>query len=63
MREANKSLVAAFAQLLESRGLANTSKLSSSAPIQGVIFSSSVPGKKPMSSPTGTVARVTIISR
>ena len=42
--------------------LASTSRLSSSAPIQGPIFSSSVPGKKPMSSPTGTVTRVTMIS-
>ena len=38
------------------------SRLSSSAPIQGFIFSSSVPGKKPMSSPTLTVARVMMIS-
>ncbi len=41
---------------------ASTSRLSSSAPIQGLIFSSSVPGRKPMSSPTGTVTRVTMIS-
>ena len=34
-----------------------------SAPIHGVIFSSSVPGRKPMSSPTLTVARVMMISR
>ena len=40
----------------------STSRLSSSAPIQGVIFSSSVPGRKPMSSPTGTVTRVMMIS-
>ena len=39
-----------------------TSKLSSSAPIHGAIFSSSVPGKKPISSPTGTVTRVMMIS-
>ena len=39
-----------------------TSRLSSSAPIHGPIFSSSVPGKKPMSSPTDTVARVMMIS-
>ena len=42
--------------------LVKNSKLSSSAPIQGPIFSSSVPGKKPMSSPTLTVARVMMIS-
>lgn len=42
--------------------LPNTSRLSSKAPIQGPIFSSSVPGKNPMSSPTLTVARVTMIS-
>ena len=42
--------------------LPRTSRLSSSAPIHGPIFSSSVPGKKPMSSPTLTVARVTMIS-
>ena len=42
--------------------LAKTSRLSSSAPIQGPIFSSSVPGKKPISSPTLTVARVMMIS-
>ena len=40
----------------------STSRLSSSAPIHGLIFSSSVPGRKPMSSPTGTVTRVTMIS-
>ncbi|CFN79803.1 Uncharacterised protein [Bordetella pertussis] len=40
----------------------STSRLSSSAPIQGSIFSSSVPGRKPMSSPTGTVTRVMMIS-
>ena len=34
-----------------------------SATIHGVIFSSSVPGRKPMSSPTLTVARVMMISR
>ncbi len=32
------------------------------APIHGSIFSSSVPGRKPMSSPTGTVTRVMMIS-
>ena len=42
--------------------LAKASRLSSKAPIQGPIFSSSVPGKKPMSSPTLTVARVMMIS-
>jgi hypothetical protein len=42
--------------------LGQNSRLSSSAPIQGPIFSSSVPGKKPMSSPTLTVARVMMIS-
>ena len=42
--------------------LAKTSRLSSSAPIHGPIFSSSVPGKKPISSPTLTVARVMMIS-
>ena len=42
--------------------LPSTSRLSSSAPIQGPIFSSSVPGRNPMSSPTLTVARVTMIS-
>jgi hypothetical protein len=41
----------------------STSRLSMSAPIHGAIFSSSVPGRKPMSSPTGTVARVMTISR
>ena len=40
----------------------STSRLSSSAPIQGCIFSSSVPGRKPMSSPSGTVTRVMMIS-
>ena len=44
------------------RCASSTSRLSSSAPIQGVIFSSSVPGRKPMSSPTGTVTRVMMIS-
>ena len=33
-----------------------------SAPIQGSIFSSSVPGRKPMSSPSGIVTRVMMIS-
>ena len=33
-----------------------------SAPIQGSIFSSSVPGRKPMSSPSGMVTRVMMIS-
>ena len=32
------------------------------APIQGSIFSSSVPGRKPMSSPSGIVTRVMMIS-
>ena len=40
----------------------NLEVLSKSAPIHGLIFSSSVPGRKPMSSPTGTVTRVTMIS-
>ena len=40
-----------------------TSRLSMRAPIQGVIFSSSVPGRNPMSSPTGTVTRVMMTSR
>ena len=38
------------------------SRLSSSAPIHGAIFSSSVPGRKPMPSPTLTVARVMMTS-
>ena len=42
--------------------LIKISKLSCNAPIHGVIFSSSVPGKKPMSSPTGTVMRVMMTS-
>ena len=46
----------------ESSVVFSTSRLSSKAPIHGVIFSSSVPGRKPMSSPMGTVTRVTMIS-
>ena len=42
--------------------LMSTSRLSCNAPIHGVIFSSSVPGRKPMSSPTATVARVMMTS-
>ena len=62
-REVIRSLVAARPQLPPSSGLVSTSRLSVSAPIHGVIFSSSVPGRKPISSPTDTVARVMMISR
>ena len=63
MRERISSLVAARPHSPEPFSvLPRTSRLSSSAPIQGPIFSSSVPGRKPMSSPTETVARVMMIS-
>ncbi|MNV98947.1 hypothetical protein D3C71_1942590 [compost metagenome] len=64
MRLRISSLVAArpHSPALPPSPLAKNSRLSSSAPIQGPIFSSSVPGKKPMSSPTLTVARVMMIS-
>ena len=39
-----------------------TSRLSSMAPSHGAIFSSSVPGRNPISSPTEMVARVMMIS-
>jgi hypothetical protein len=42
--------------------LASTSRLSSSAPIHGPIFSSSVPGRKADVLATLTVARVMMIS-
>ena len=57
-----KSWVAAPQSPASESDLFGTSRLSSKAPIHGGIFSSSVPGKKPISSPTGTVTRVTIIS-
>jgi len=63
IREASRSLVAARPQAPPSWLWVSTSRLSVSAPIHGVIFSSSVPGRKPMSSPTLTVARVMMISR
>ncbi|MDT4844081.1 hypothetical protein FQZ97_780240 [compost metagenome] len=64
MRERIRSMVAARPQspLPSPSPMFSTSRLSSSAPIQGSIFSSSVPGRKPMSSPTGTVTRVMMIS-
>ncbi len=63
MRERMRSMVAARPHSpAASSPRVSTSRLSSSAPIHGAIFSSSVPGRKPMSSPTGTVARVTMIS-
>ncbi|CPK75210.1 Uncharacterised protein [Bordetella pertussis] len=63
MRERIRSMVAARPQSPPSPSpMFSTSRLSSSAPIQGSIFSSSVPGRKPMSSPTGTVTRVMMIS-
>ncbi len=63
MRERIRSCVAARPHSpAESSVLLSTSRLSSKAPIHGYIFSSSVPGRKPMSSPTGTVTRVTMIS-
>ncbi len=63
MRLASRSLVAWRPQVPPSWLCVSTSRLSVSAPIHGVIFSSSVPGRKPMSSPTLTVARVMMISR
>ena len=63
MRERMRSRVAARPHSPASSSvLLSTSRLSSSAPIHGFIFSSSVPGRKPMSSPTGTVTRVMMIS-
>ncbi len=63
MRERTRSRVAARPHSPpESSEAFSTSRLSSSAPIQGCIFSSSVPGRKPMSSPIGTVTRVMMIS-
>ncbi len=63
MRERMRSRVAARPHSPASSSvLFSTSRLSSSAPIHGFIFSSSVPGRKPMSSPTGTVTRVMMIS-
>src|SRR6187551_359063 len=62
MRLRSRSLVAARPQLPPSPVLVSTSRLSMSAPIHGSIFSSSVPGRKPMSSPSGMVTRVMMIS-
>ena len=62
MRLRSKSLVAARPQVPPSWLWVRTSRLSISAPIQGSIFSSSVPGRKPMSSPRGIVTRVMMIS-
>ena len=62
MRLRSRSLVAARPQLPPSSLRVSTSRLSMSAPIHGSIFSSSVPGRKPMSSPSGTVTRVMMIS-
>ena len=62
MRLRSRSLVAARPQVPPSWLWVSTSRLSMSAPIHGSIFSSSVPGRKPISSPRGMVTRVMMIS-
>ena len=62
MRCRSRSLVAPRPQVPPGWLCVSTSRLSISAPIQGSIFSSSVPGRKPMSSPRGIVTRVMMIS-